>query len=371
MLIKEDYKKNIFDFINSACNDNFLFLNTFSKIYGNYEILIFADMKKIRTKNKIVKKIEIRNLEKDKIVFQKELKEIKLHKYSDWLDNDIKDFIDKNISKEFNKRLSIEEARKYLKLNQRNFAIAVFKENISGLEYDPEFETINDFNITKREFIGIYPTFYEAHYVIDTKINLTKNDKENEKQIEGYTASYICLTKQFLEFYDGYYNTLKEKLNEIKKKEVSEDEILNELLADYILLSGIKYQDTDNKKLALEFIVLDKEFDLYLKEINTQKELLSITVSRSILEKYLYNRIKKNYLERHTTLEFNYLKKDIIEAIKNGKDNSLNEILDNIVNNTNLFEIDIRNKMLNMFSNLKEDEYYKLERAVLVEIKHN
>ena len=46
MLIKEDYRKNVFDFINSVCNDNFSFLNTFSKTYGDYEILIFSEEKK-------------------------------------------------------------------------------------------------------------------------------------------------------------------------------------------------------------------------------------------------------------------------------------------------------------------------------------
>ena len=157
----------------------------------------------------------------------------------------------------------------------------------------------------------------------------------------------------------------------MEKIQITEREVLNELLDDFILLCGISYKDTDNKKLALELVVFDNEFDLNLSQIDTEKEKLSITVARAILEKYLYNKIKKNLLERYTTIEYDYFKENIIEAIKNGTDNSLNEILDSIVNNTNLFEIDIRNQMLEELSKFDINDYFKLEKKIKKEVKHN
>ena len=388
MLIKEDYRKNVFDFINSVCNDNFSFLNTFSKTYGDYEILIFSDEKKISNQKRIIKKIEITNIREKRIVFQKVLKEKKFYKYSDWIDDEIENFVDTYITKEFNKQLSLADVKEYLKLSKRNFAIAVFKENLLGLEYEPDFGTVTDFHITKREFVGIYPTFYEAHNLIDTKIEILKDYpigySKIDKYIRGYTASYTCLNNDFIEFCDSNYDVMKEKIynkykefqeligeNPNKEIEITEREVLNELLDDFILLCGISYKDTDNKKLALELVAFDNEFNLNLSQIDTEKEKLSITVARTILEKYLYNKIKKNLLERYTRIDFDYFKENIIEAIKNGADNSLNEILDSIVNNTNLFEIDIRNQMLEELSKFDINDYFKLERKIRKEVKHN
>lgn len=388
MLNQKEYKKNVLDFINGVCNDNFSFLNTFSKTYGDYEILIFSEEKKISNQKRIIKKIEITNIREKRIVFQKELKEKKFYKYSDWIDDEIENFVDMYITKEFNKQLSLADVKEYLKLSKRNFAIAVFKENLLGLEYEPDFGTVTDFHITKREFMGIYPTFYEAHNLIDTKIEILKDYpigySKIDKYIRGYTASYICLNNDFIEFCDSNYDIMKEKIynkykefqeligeNPNKEIEITEREVLNELLDDFILLCGISYKDTDNKKLALELMVFDNEFDLNLSQIDTEKEKLSITVARTILEKYLYNKIKKNLLERYTTIDFDYFKENIIEAIKNGADNSLNEILDSIVNNTNLFEIDIRNQMLEELSKFDINDYFKLEKKIKKEVKHN
>lgn len=388
MLNQKEYKKNVLDFINGVCNDNFSFLNTFSKTYGDYEILIFSEEKKISNQKRIIKKIEITNIREKRIVFQKELKEKKFYKYSDWIDDEIENFVDMYIAKEFNKQLSLADVKEYLKLSRRNFAIAVFKENLLGLEYEPDFGTVTDFHITKREFVGIYPTFYEAHNLIDTKIEILKDYpigySKIDKYIRGYTASYICLNNDFIEFCDSNYDVMKEKIynkykefqeligeNPNKEIEITEREVLNELLDDFILLCGISYKDTDNKKLALELVAFDNEFNLNLSQIDTEKEKLSITVARTILEKYLYNKIKKNLLERYTRIDFDYFKENIIEAIKNGADNSLNEILDSIVNNTNLFEIDIRNQMLEELSKFDINDYFKLERKIRKEVKHN
>lgn len=388
MLNQKEYKKNVLDFINGVCNDNFSFLNTFSKTYGDYEILIFSEEKKISNQKRIIKKIEITNIREKRIVFQKELKEKKFYKYSDWIDDEIDNFVDMYITKEFNKQLSLADVKEYLKLSKRNFAIAVFKENLLGLEYEPDFGTVTDFHITKREFVGIYPTFYEAHNSIDTKIEILKDYpigySKIDKYIRGYTASYICLNNDFIEFCDSNYDVMKEKIynkykefqeligeNPNKEIEITEREVLNELLDDFILLCGISYKDTDNKKLALELVAFDNEFNLNLSQIDTEKEKLSITVARTILEKYLYNKIKKNLLERYTTIEFDYFKESIIEAIRNGTDNSLNEILDSIVNNTNLFEIDIRNQMLEELSKFGISDYFKLETEIKKEVKHN
>lgn len=388
MLNQKEYKKNVLDFINGVCNDNFSFLNTFSKTYGDYEILIFSEEKKISNQKRIIKKIEITNIREKRIVFQKELKEKKFYKYSDWIDDEIENFVDMYIAKEFNKQLNLADVKEYLKLSKRNFAIAVFKENLLGLEYEPDFGTVTDFHITKREFVGIYPTFYEAHNLIDTKIEILKDYpigySKIDKYIRGYTASYICLNNNFIEFCDSNYDVMKEKIynkykefqeligeNPNKEIEITEREVLNELLDDFILLCGISYKDTDNKKLALELVAFDNEFNLNLSQIDTEKEKLSITVARTILEKYLYNKIKKNLLERYTTIEFDYFKESIIEAIKNGTDNSLNEILDSIVNNTNLFEIDIRNQMLEELSKFDINDYFKLEKKIKKEVKHN
>lgn len=388
MLNQKEYKKNVLDFINGVCNDNFSFLNTFSKTYRDYEILIFSEEKKISNQKRIIKKIEITNIREKRIVFQKVLKEKKFYKYSDWIDDEIENFVDMYITKEFNKQLSLADVKEYLKLSKRNFAIAVFKENLLGLEYEPDFGTVTDFHITKREFVGIYPTFYEAHNLIDTKIEILKDYpigySKIDKYIRGYTASYICLNNNFIEFCDSNYDVMKEKIynkykefqeligeNLNKEIEITEKEVLNELLDDFILLCGISYKDTDNKKLALELVAFDNEFNLNLSQIDTEKEKLSITVARTILEKYLYNKIKKNLLERYTTIEFDYFKESIIEAIKNGTDNSLNEILDSIVNNTNLFEIDIRNQMLEELSKFGISDYFKLESEIKKEVKHN